>query len=172
MIWLLLGCGGGGTGGVAPFDLAQMSALDRAWTWRDDAEDTLPPDAAALLHGQGGEGGVELRRGERWEDAEPAGRLGLGLEGDLVLDGWSLDGAGEETRVVLVADGATDGDSVSTGSVTCTAARAEPFTTWYATFDPVMDVDCGEWMHLVFAEDFGLVWMRSGEVELDLVAPY
>jgi hypothetical protein len=161
--------------GTPPIELVEFAALDgnQTWTWRDDQEDVEPPLAGGLLHGRQGDSGIELRRGDRWEDAVSAGHVGLRLDPDLVLDGWAVGDAGDAATVVLARDGAADGDEAhNTDGEVCTIRRDEPVATWYATFDPVVRVTCDDGLDLVLAETFGLVWMGVDGVELDLVAPY
>ena len=173
ILLLALGCGGP-VQSASALPLEDYAGLDegRAWTWRDDADRSVPPDATTLLHGQLDDSGIALRRGDRWEDATDAGRIDLSLSDDIVLDGWSVDGDGDDTSLLLVQAGAEDGAVATADGHSCTVTRPDPYTTWYATFDPVITVDCDTGLSIVLAKGFGVVALTEGDVSLELVAPY
>lgn len=170
---LLLACDEGTRDGAA-IDLTAFAALedDRAWTWRDDLVTDTPPAASLLLHGRLDGDGLALRRGDRWEDATDAGRLGLRHEDGLWLDGWTVEGEGDPSTLQLAEESPPDGGSVTSDGHTCSIQRVAPFTTWYATFDPVAEIACDTGLTMILAQGFGAVWMSDGSVTLDLVAPY
>ncbi len=174
---VLGGCGDGTQAGGGQRSVDRFLGFDGdgAWTWRDDGS-AETPDEASLLHGREASGGIELRRGTRWADAEAAGQLGLVHDAGLALDDWSLGGASGRGGP-LAPQLLEDGGRVVDGKWSCTTSLDAEIETFYAVFDRTLVLDCqgapgfpaGTW---TFAEDIGLVKVESTDVVLDLVAPW
>lgn len=173
----LVACGGGaqGAGGDRSLDRYLGFDGDGAWTWRDDGL-VEEPDEATLLHGREGASGIELRRGSRWADAEPAGYFGLVVDGGLALDGWALGADSGGARRPMANALLEDGARVVDGDWTCTTTLDAEIETFYAVFDRTLVLECegggfpaGTW---AFAEDIGLVSVVGQGATLELVAPW
>ena len=65
---------------------------------------------------------MELRRGERWADADPIGSLVFDLNNGLSLVSWNVDGASGEGNFPVHEGEPTNQSAVSNGNWTCQAA--------------------------------------------------
>ena len=172
---------------------------ESAWTFRDDAiGDEAPEPEELVLARYAGEGQMELRRGERWADADPIGSLSFELTDGLTLIGWEVDGASGEGIYPVYEGEPTPGATVSNGSWSCEVDLNEDVETFYGIFPASMRVGCtiggiglddgssgdtgsseavygvtgtpaGYWS---FAPGIGLVRVQSADFDLNLVAPW
>ena len=74
---------------------------------------------------------MELRRGERWADADPIGSLSFELTDGLTLIGWEVDGASGEGIYPVYEGEPTPGATVSNGSWSCEVDLNEDVETFY-----------------------------------------
>jgi hypothetical protein len=147
-----------------------------AWTWRDDEQDTAPHEAT-LLHGRDmGQGRIEIRRGSTWADAELVGEIGFSTDDGLRLESLDLAGRTVGQPRLLAPALVQDAAVVSQNGWSCDVTINEEIDTFYALFDRTLVSRCegnqlpaGTW---VFAEDMGLVAIRSRTIKLELVAPW
>ena len=118
-------------------------STDAAWTYRDDAiTDEAPEPAELVLARYNGDGQMELRRGERWADADPIGSLVFDLNNGLSLVSWNVDGASGEGNFPVYEGEPTNQSAVSNGSWTCQAAMNEDVETFYGIFPSSMRIGC------------------------------
>ena len=154
----------------------------RSWIYRDDDSDE-DPDEEQLLRAQDvGEGRLELRRGSRWADAEPAGHIAWTTErGELWLSSWELPDGTEGAGGFRMADAdPEDGELTSgDGGWRCDLTRQEDGQeTWYGTFEGALIIDCvggndGLGGRYAFGVGAGLVYLETEDgYLLDLVAPW
>ncbi len=93
---------------------------DAAWTFRDDSiGDEAPVPEDLVLARVAGEGQMELRRGERWADADPIGSLNFSLSDGLLLSSWEVDGAAGDGSYPIYEGEPTPGSVASNGSWSC-----------------------------------------------------
>ena len=173
-------------------------SMDAAWTYRDDAiTDEAPEPAELVLARYNGDGQMELRRGERWADADSIGSLVFDLNNGLSLVSWNVDGASGEGNFPVYEGEPTNQSAVSNGSWTCQAAMNEDVETFYGIFPSSMRIGCtvggvgldgqsmdtgdvqevygvtgspaGYWS---FAPGVGLVRVQAADFDLNLVAPW
>lgn len=174
----LWGCDGGATGSSDGLITADYSGLvdGATWTWRDDVStDELPAEEELLRGRYVGEGVIELRRGERFADAEPWGFLEFDTSEGLALTAWELGEVSGEGRTPLSEERILDDQLVVAGRAQCVGQTFMTHDTFYATFDAAVRFDCaggGLPGVYVFAKSVGLVSLRTSSVTLDLVAPW
>jgi hypothetical protein len=174
----LWGCDGGAMGTSDGLITADYNGLvdGASWTWRDDVSAEELPAEEALLRGRYvGEGIIEIRRGERFADAEPWGFLEFDTSEGLALVAWELGEVVGEGRTPLSDDRIVDEQLVVSGRAQCVGQTFMTHDTFYATFDAAVRFDCaggGLPGVYIFAKTVGLVSLRTNSVTLDLVAPW
>jgi hypothetical protein len=174
----LWGCDGGATGTSDGLITADYSGLvdGASWTWRDDVStDELPAEEELLRGRYVGEGLIEIRRGERFADAEPWGFLEFDVSDGLALVAWELGEVVGEGRTPLSEDRIVDEQLVVAGRAQCVGQTFMTHDTFYATFDAAVRFDCaggGLPGVYIFAKSVGPVSIRTNAVTLDLVAPW
>lgn len=177
LVLVLAGCGDADPlGGGGTFSLAQYFDGATAWTWRDDG-DTGDVDDSEVLRGEiDEEGTIEVRRGSRYADGVPVGRLSFLLDtSDMVLASWEWGDAGSGSATILARGGGTSGDVIANVEGSCLATASPDRETSYGTFGETLRSDCtgtnlpdGAWW---FAPGFGPVRVETEVITLDLVAP-
>ena len=174
----LWGCDGGSTDTSDVLITSDYSGLvdGASWTWRDDVStDELPAEEALLRGRYVGEGLIEIRRGERFADAEPWGFLEFDVSAGLALVAWELGDVVGEGRTPLSEERIVDEQLVVAGRAQCVGQTFMTHDTFYATFDAAVRFDCaggGLPGVYVFAKTVGPVAIRTNSVTLDLVAPW
>ncbi|MCK6520979.1 hypothetical protein L6R49_05985 [Myxococcota bacterium] len=172
------GCGDGVRGTSDGLLTADYNGLvdGATWTWRDDVSTDELPDEAELLRGRYvGEGVIEIRRGERFADAEPWGFLEFDTSEGLALVAWELGEVTGEGRTPLSGDRILDDQLNVSGRAQCVGQTYMTHDTFYATYDAAVRFDCaggGLPGVYIFSKGVGLVALRTNSVTLDLVAPW
>ena len=147
-----------------------------SWTWRDDEGDGIPEEEELLRAQLLDEVVVDIRRGIRWADGTPSGRLMWDLSDGLAIANWEIgDSAGDDLRPLVLAQSLW-GDTIEEGDWRCDVAGPTSVETYYALYSDVLQITCtgdgpaGIWS---FARDRGLVHLalEDGTV-LDAVAAW
>lgn len=139
---LLLACAGGGGGASG----ADLSTWGPPWSTHltylrvdpavlDGGTDTALPAEAwfhAGITASEAEILIELREGEIWASAEPAGSLTLIQRDGLYLR--AVNGQEVSPPVALATDPVRFGQGVQTGDWSATPEAVDPLSTWYGVF--------------------------------------
>lgn len=139
---LLLACAGGGGGGPG----SDLSTWGPPWSTHlsylvvdpaalDGGADTALAAESwfhAGISATEAEIQIELRQGEVWASASPAGSLTLILRDGLYLR--AVDGEEVSPPVALAGDPVRLGEALTTGAWTATPAAVDPLDTWYGVF--------------------------------------
>lgn len=141
---------------------------------------TLQAQFSAGGCGDGGGTRVELREGEAWAEASPAGALHFSAASGLALCAFE-DDAGETTLydppVTLWEDGSTltEGEVTEAGAWSSAPTGVIPVVTYYGTFGSGVAFllsgpggDPSGWT-LTFAQHGGLVIIGTGDYTADLL---
>lgn len=189
----LMGCDGaaGGTGVVDTTDLWNPSeGRFQAYRYTEGARTEDATDTATLgetelqsqytAGGCSGGGGwrVELRVGDHWENAAPAGALHFSDATGLALCGY--EDAGEDLSAFdppvalwVVGEELNGGDVVASGERTATVAKEDNLATYFGVFPSAVSFTLGGgardgWV-LHMAPDVGLVLLEGGDFTADLI---
>lgn len=111
---------------------------------------------------------LEFRDGETWGSADELMTWTLSTDGGLTLT--AIDGEALDPPVLLVGSAYEADAAVSSGEWRTTPSRVEALTTWYGTFEDVLEVrvDGPVIGELRFAQGVGLVQFTWNDLAADL----
>jgi len=175
---LLLGC----TGQPPPTpgevnEVADYTGLAEgaSWVYRDDGLDETPVEDELLRARYQGDGLVELRRGYRWADADPAGSIRWDTSDGLELTALQLGSVSWSGALRLADPEPENGDQQVRGGNHCLTDDAQVVETFYADYDDALLLSCtGDALPgtYAFARGVGLVRLEIDGLTIDLVAPW
>lgn len=118
--------------------------------------------------GQDTEYSLEFRSGETWASADPVMTWTLSTDGGLSLT--AIDGEVQSPPVLLVGSAYEADTAVNSGDWRTTPKRLETLTTWYGTFEDVLEVrvDGPVIGELRFVQGIGLVQFTWDDLGADL----
>ncbi len=118
--------------------------------------------------GEGAEITLEFRDGETWASADAMMSWVISTDGGLSL--ISIDGETLSPPVLLVGSAYEADTPVTSGAWRTTPTRLETLTTWYGTFEDVLEVqvDGPHIGELRFVADVGLVQLTWDDLGADL----
>lgn len=176
LLWVLACQGEGYRGQSDGVPSAPYAGLSEgaSWTWALSPGEELPAEDE-LVRGRVEGDEIILRQGARYADGLDWGSLRLTTEEGLTLRAWDLDGDSGQRPLLLCPADLEQGSRIEQGSWSCEAALWTPQETFFGTFERALVLTCegsgpaGTW---AFAEDVGLIYLQTGDVELSLVAPW